>query len=311
FEKNNGRGIVNEVTSKKRSTLQGTIESYRADWNDPEKTVIGGNVYLVNPNGITMRKGFTFKGDRFGATTMSLSDVVACLTYVNDGKTPQPEFYGVLIQPSGWDSAGKEKDKVFTITKGSLRLNKKGAISGNANFDLGENDDFYAQTPAGQNLRIGNVSLAKNASMYLESGKNLNVRDITGTSWEVEEYDDELEKNVQKTDYSNITLYAANRLRIRSANKVDANVAGQDIRLSKSNASSLGTLTVRMGSDYPTVTKFSIAKGTQVAGLNIRTYSNTTDYTEKEYKGFTTPKRITQKNYTQYLQAVNVEEDKI
>ncbi|MDO4585350.1 MAG: hypothetical protein Q4D62_14775, partial [Planctomycetia bacterium] len=349
FEKNNGRGIVNEVTSKKRSTLQGTIESYRevAQDDNTTKSEIGGSVYLVNPNGITMRKGFTFKGDVFGATTMSLSDTTAHLTHT--GNTRRPEFYGVLINLSPVDADGDAKEQVFTISKGSLRLNKKGAISGGANFDLGEMDGFEATTPEGQNLRIGSVKLAKDAWITLDSGKNLTVRDITGTSYDDEEGqtkqvrvltdnegpwavegDHDGDPNMVKFDdgkyyvlagenvgnsmvvtvpvygddgeqvmipvkiANNVNLFANNRLRIRSVKDVDLFVEGENIRLSKS--SSINELGVFTGGDSPNLSKFSIAKGTTVGSLSVTKGTDT-----KNYNGFTASKKITQKNYAEYL----------
>ncbi|MDO4584817.1 MAG: hypothetical protein Q4D62_12020, partial [Planctomycetia bacterium] len=166
--------------------------------------------------------------------------------------------------------------------------NKKGAISGGANFDLGEMDEFVAITPEGQNLRIGSVKLAKGTDFALHSGKNLTVRDITGTSWT------EKEGNKDVTHAPEVTLDAAKRLRIRSAKDVNLTVMGENIRLSKS--STINELGVLTGGDRPNLSKFSIAKGTTVGSLSVTKGNDT-----KEYNGFTASKKITQKNYAEYL----------
>ncbi|MDO4584920.1 MAG: hypothetical protein Q4D62_12550, partial [Planctomycetia bacterium] len=174
--------------------------------------------------------------------------------------------------------------------------NKKGAISGGANFDLGEGDGFEAATPEGQNLRIGSVKLAKNAWLDLTSGKNLTVRDITGTPFTTGAGADAI------TNYNRVSLDAAKRLRVRSVKDVNLTVSGENIRLSKS--STIPVLTVLTGGDFAKLSKFSIAKGTTVGELTVttgRTLNPWSEGTVKEYNGFTASKKITQKNYSEYL----------
>ncbi|MDO4585352.1 MAG: filamentous hemagglutinin N-terminal domain-containing protein [Planctomycetia bacterium] len=282
-------GIVNVVDSKKRSTLQGTIESYF----DDSKT-IGGTVFLVNTNGITMRKGFTFKGDAFGATT-------AVIDFANV-KSPE-DVKGV---PGISISLGSAADKTFTIDKGSLRLNKKGAISGNANFTLVEGAKFNASSPEGQNIRLGNITLGERATLDVTSGKNLNVRDIA-TGKDVGELYLAAAKNLnvrsilgEKKDENvdvKVELRAGERLRLRSASNVNADVYAKNVRLTKSNASDLGTVNFFGTSEKKSAPeKFSIAKGTKIAKLNY--WDGTA---EKSAEKITTPKRVTEKNFAEYI----------
>ncbi|MDO5114171.1 MAG: filamentous hemagglutinin N-terminal domain-containing protein [Planctomycetia bacterium] len=261
FVNNDGWGIVNIVTSKKRTILRGTIESYKDN-----QTILGGTVFLVNPNGFTIRKGFTFRGDEWNVTVFPFD----------------PSYQGFL---NGVGITLRESfDKTFTLSKGTLFLNKKGAVSGNASFDLPEGGGLGMITPSGQNLRIGSVTLLNaNSSLTLTSGKNLTVRNITGSAWSKD----------GKMKYNEVGLMAQEKLRVYSAKDVNMSVMGKDMRLTKPNASSLPALTF-LTFEGP-VEKFSIAKGTWITQLN---------YYEKSYGPILTPKRVTEKNYWKYLEEI-------
>ncbi|MDO4585353.1 MAG: filamentous hemagglutinin N-terminal domain-containing protein [Planctomycetia bacterium] len=168
---NNDNGIVNKVTSKKRSNLQGVLESKLSDGK------YGGNVTLINPNGITLKKGFSYKGFKLGLYTNENMDSgihYSCLKKITGGAS-----IGQGNKPETGSLEAHDSQE-FRIAKGSLRLNKKGVVSGSGEIVIGENNSFIAKSAAGERLRMGSISVGANSTVAL-FGENISVRDMTAT----------------------------------------------------------------------------------------------------------------------------------
>lgn len=210
FRSNDAEGVINIVRGKKASTLEGTLRSYMdvyetrnvEDPDNPGSYIpmqiktgedIGGRVVIINDNGINVKKGFVFEG---------------CTLELNVVDAGAGVYMGTLAP----------EDKEFTISKGALNINKKGAITGNASFALADGAGFGAGTANKQNASFGDLKVGENGWLDIDSAKDLKVGNLTLDNYAQATLD--ADKNtkvndVTMNDSARFFAYADNNLTVR------------------------------------------------------------------------------------------------
>ena len=146
---NNTGVLINNVVGRRGiSQLQGTLNS----WTGDADSTVGGDVVILNPQGIRVNNGFQFNGSQLVLTSENTLAETLDWDYQNltvAGGTPE-NFLGVAILTP----------EPFSVTGGAMFLNAAGNITGNASFDVAEGGGFAAN---GANVatfgavEIGNV----------------------------------------------------------------------------------------------------------------------------------------------------------
>lgn len=232
---NNPGTILNVVTSKKVSTLAGTIESYtgstpywlEANGKDPAKAVLGGNVVIQNPNGIVITKDFEFvsgKGNFFAACTQNQEDALNVFSEDKDVQAKAIENFTAFDH--GIVFVNESDDSNSFVASGNMVLSAANTVTASALDVNGDHLYLLAKvvTVAKANVKnngsllvigkdsavVSNAAL-DNSVLLLYSDKNATIGNLTMKDSEVVVGGGKVASvgNVLSNGVSNLTVDAA------------------------------------------------------------------------------------------------------
>jgi len=231
---NNPGTILNVVTSKKVSTLAGTIESYtgstpywlEANGKDPAKAVLGGNVVIQNPNGIVITKDFEFvsgEGNYFAASTQYQEDALNVFSEDKDVQAKAIENLKAANQ--GIIFTNGSDDSNSFVASGNMVLSAANTVTASALDVNGDNLRIGAKvvTVAKANVKNGTLGVngkdsavvsnaaLDNSVLALSSAKNATIGNLTMKDSNVKVDGGKVASigNVLSNGVSNLTVDAA------------------------------------------------------------------------------------------------------